>query len=141
MAVHLSPAEAFRLRKSEWLCAILMTGYGVMSLLYPQMFEASPTLSALLGLAPQWAWGWTMTVIGALGVYALARNGWWRPSPEVRTFCAIARGIIWMQLFLALAGIGVAGWGVFAFPTYMAFEGINAWTAFRDIKKRPAVTQ
>jgi hypothetical protein len=129
---HIPFWQTFQLRKSEWLLAILMTAYGVMTLLYPGMFEKSPTLANLLVYFPQIVWGWVMTLVGAAGWYALARNGFWKRSPLVRTVCAILRGIVWFQLFLALATSGEPSWGLVAFLIYMAFEGVNTWYAGAD---------
>lgn len=134
MTVHVRFAESFPLRQSEWLLATIMSGCGLMALGYPDMFERSSTLASLLRLAPQSLWAWAMSIIGLAGWVALARNGGWRRSPAVRAACAALRGLLWLQLFIALARVDQPTWGLILFPAFMTMEFINAYRAAGDAK-------
>lgn len=134
MTVHVRFAESFPLRQCEWLLATVMTGCGIMALLYPRMFEQSSTLVSLLAYAAQPIWGWGMFGIGVVGWLALARNGGWRRSPAVRATCAALRGLVWLQLFLAIARPETPSWGLIFFPSFMTMEFLNAYRAAGDAR-------
>ncbi|RZJ06099.1 MAG: hypothetical protein EON89_00845 [Brevundimonas sp.] len=134
MTVHVRFSESFPLRQCEWLLATVMSGCGIMAVGYPDQFARSQTLSALLRYADQPVWAWAMTVVGLVGWFALARNGGWKRSPAVRAGCAAARGVIWLQLFMALAKVDQPTWGLIFFPAFMTMEFINAYRAAGDAK-------
>lgn len=138
MTVHVRFAETFPLRKSEWLLATVMSGCGIMTLLYPTMFETSSSLRAMLAYFSQPVWGWVMTAVGLIGWVALFRNGGWKRSPAVRSACAAFRGVIWLQVFFALALLAAPGWGLIIFPAFVAMEFINAAQAATDSCKKLA---
>lgn len=132
--------ETFPLRATEWQLATIMTGIGLMSLLYPDIFQRTPALSVLLRDFSQPVWGWGMTLVGGIGWFALVRNGAWKRSPMVRTVCATLRGIIWSQIFLSFAGTELATWGLVFFSVFALSEFYNAFRATTDfIKQRRAL--
>lgn len=136
MTVHVRFAETFPLRKSEWLLATVMSGCGVMTLMYPTMFVNSSALRAMLAYFEQPVWGWAMTIVGLLGWIALFRNGGWKRSPAVRAVCASIRGVIWLQMFFALSQLSAPGWGLIFFPAFVVMEFINAGQAAQDARKK-----
>lgn len=140
---HHSFKETFPLRAMEWQLATIMTGIGIISLLYPQVFHLNPALQSLLALYPEAAWGWSMAVVGAVGWFALVRNGGWKRSPLVRTVCATLRGLIWVQIFMAFAGADLINWGLIIFVVFTLSEFYNAFRATTDFLKqrKAAATQ
>ena len=132
MTVHMRFEQTFPIRFAEWLMATIMSGIGVMSLVHPQLYAASPSLAGMLALADQGLWGWWTSAVGLTGWLALALNGGWRPSPMVRTACAVLRGLVWLQFCFGIALTGIPTLGLIIFPAFVGTEMFNASRAAHD---------
>lgn len=103
-----------------------LIGFGMHILLWPSTMATSRYSGATLILGIT-GFGLVCAVIGMLRLVTLARNGQWPEwGPRVRAGCAVASGVIILQLAVSLAANKSPGLWI-----YIALAGAELRSVFR----------
>ena len=134
-------AEHFPARRSEWVMAAMMMGWGALVLRPSDIFEQSPAWQPLAAWASEPVWGTAALLIGALRLCALIINGtfyqsWYgRWSPHVRALASFLSCFIWMQLSWGLLNAPIVSTGLSIYPGLLVLDLMNVAAAASDAGK------
>lgn len=122
----------FRQRAPEWILAIGMLWWGLLTLAVPSLFEREFYYPLDL-LMSQPFWGVAATMVGTIRLIALFINGLWRPTAHFRAITAIFSIFLWTSLLLASLSTG-AVLGVPTFSMLLALDTMALWWAAGDAR-------
>lgn len=134
--------QTFPIRKSEWICAVVLFCCSAVLLLNTTLFEREG-YAAMARFAPQWIWQWALFAVGSVRLAVLGINGaYWR-SPHWRAGLAFASCFAWWQITIGLVGnlglgfVLAAGWIILdAFNFKQALTEAFASEALREAERR-----
>lgn len=119
----------FRARALEWEHASIMTIFGAIVLLNPEVFEG-PSFSAFVG--GPYLWGPCMLLAGVARLLALVINGYMaRPTALVRALAALSGIALFAAISLGLLFSGTWPTGLAPYPV-IGFFGLFSlyWSIF-----------
>lgn len=96
--------ETFRERQMEWALTAGSTGWGAIILQPAAAFER-PFYAPLARIAPECVWGWSMFMVGVLGLVVLFINGAWRRTPFFRQIASVSRMVAWSGLMFGTLSV------------------------------------
>ena len=140
-------ATHFPARRSEWLAATMMVGWGRIVAASPDLFDTSPAYRHMANMADESAWAFWATVIGAVRLAALFVNGtfhdkWYSLySPHVRAVLSFATCFLWCQISLGLYGSGSFPPGLAIFPALAVNDLLNGFSGWNDAGKAAKASQ
>lgn len=105
--------QTFPVRKSEWVCSLVLLAVSMIIALQPDLFD-NPSYFGMARYAPQWFWQWALFVIGTGRLIVLTVNGMWWQTPMFRATAAFVSCFAWWQICAGIApnfGIGLAAFG------------------------------
>lgn len=134
-------AKHFPIRRSEWINAGMMMGWGALLTYQPALFESSPIYSHMAKMGDELIWGFWTVVIGAVRLAALFINGsfhdrWYsRYSPFVRAVMSLASCFLWVQLLIGIYASGATPPGIVLYVGLAISDLLNAFSATGDAAK------
>lgn len=134
MTVHIGFRETFPFRATEWALAAMVTCWGAVVIVTPDMFQSSAVFFGMAAIMPQSVWGLLGLIIGFIGLAALAVNGMWIATPFIRAVCALARCFFWMQVALGLMVSNNPTTGLAVYPWLFALDLCNIYRATKDAR-------
>lgn len=130
----------FRERVAEWMCAYIITWYGLIFLLPSRTFE-SPTYIPLARIASEDAWGYICLFVGVARFTVLIINGFWLPSYRLRSLFALMSIVFWMQLSLGAVFFNSQTVGVAIFPALLLGDLYAVYKAIVDYRLASAMKE
>lgn len=134
MTVHIGFRETFPFRATEWALAAMVTCWGAVVIVAPDMFGAAASFKGMAAIMPQPVWGLGALVLGILGLIALAVNGLWVATPFIRVVCALARCFFWMQVTLGFLVSNNPTTGLAIYPWLFVLDLWNIYRATKDAR-------
>jgi len=121
-------------RRTEWLCAGLNIGMGILFMLNPTLMAVNyKAYSVMLAFMTQHQWANFMVIFGAARIIVLIVNGAWRKSPHIRSFMAVVSCLpLWTAAWSFTPYFGLAMLGYWA---WLITDIINAVVASSDAKE------
>lgn len=113
--------DSLRFRLAEWMLAIAIFNWGWVLLLPAPIFDL-PQLVPLRNIAPQWAWGTALLLVGSARILILIINGGWRRQAHGRMFAAMLSGFAWLQITLGILNSGIIAPGALIYPLFLGAE-------------------
>jgi len=130
--------DHFPARRSEWLLATYLCGWGIILGQPEPLFDTSRAFSGLRAFASEHTWAWACLLIGAVRLLALLINGtfahtWYgRYSPHVRGSLAFLSCFIWTAISIGILNSGVSSTGLVIYPGLLFLELTNISEALKD---------
>lgn len=130
--------EHFPARRSEWVLAGFLGGWGVILGAPDAVFDTSRTFDGLRAFGSEASWAWTCLLIGAVRLLALLINGtfahtaYGRYSPHVRGSLAFLSCFIWTAISIGIYNSGVSSTGLVIYPGLLFLEITNVSEALKD---------
>jgi len=123
----------FRERFPEWVTSIGMFWWGLVALIFPELFKQTYFFPLSLFMAqPYWALA-TITV-GIASISSLLINGIFRPTAHFRALCSVLKIGVWTTLLLASATTAGRQLGIPTFGMLMALDIAALWWASGDAR-------
>jgi hypothetical protein len=91
----------FRDRSAEWVLSLALTGWGLGTLLSPNLFETRDVFIHMLDIMPQNIWGGLALLFGLIRIIFLFINGAWRPSAHIRVLGCLFGCLTWGMLLIS----------------------------------------
>jgi len=126
----------FQVRFPEWLCAIVLTAWGLYLTTHPTMFtdpKTAPLWAGMNAMMSQPLWGMVATVVGVLRMGALYVNGAHSRTPMVRLIASFFSAFIWTQVLVGLWHANVSNTGLIAYTGYLVADIYSAFRASGDV--------
>jgi hypothetical protein len=120
----------FEVRAIEWWSASCLAAWGSIVLLLPGLFlqqQYEPFFSSMVDWAPQPVWGMFAFMMGIGRLGALAVNGFWFRTPQIRLAASFLSVCVWFFIAAGLCrsgavlGVVVYGWHMIA-DIYSSFR-------------------
>lgn len=134
----------FQMRVSSWYMAVISLGVGVVLTINPGALTTNPGAEVFFGnllrVAPPEAWRAAFLAIGLTRLIALFINGTFprvRWMPYVRASMAAISSMIWGQMALSIAAVGIPSVGECLFIGTVLTELWNVAIAMSETKSRP----
>ena len=127
-------AETFRERMPEWVQAVGMILWGILTLSTPGLFQAQEFYHPLLLLFSQWNWGLIATVIGFIRLVFLVINGSWRPSAHIRAIGCVFGSLLWGSLLISALSLSWLTSGLALYVMLLALDLFSLWFSAGDAK-------
>ena len=122
----------FALRVSDWLLALMLTTFGLVLNLSPDIFNGVHSFAVLAQMGPAARWSTVCLTIGTLRLAALVINGTFpvfRWSPHIRFTAALLSCFIWFQLTLGIALAPEITSALAVYPYLFLFDLYNTFLA------------
>lgn len=125
-------------RKSEWILAAMMFGWGVILFKEGSVFDGNRAWSEMAQIMSETSWGILAMVVSAVRLIALTVNGtfsksWYsRWSPHVRSLCSLLSCGVWMQIAFGLYMSDAATTGLSVYPGLLVLDLTNVLSGMKD---------
>jgi len=126
--------ETFRERMSEWVQAPGMIGWGLATLLSPDLFQVQPNFAPLTLFMSQPSWGAAVMLVGIVRLIFLVINGAWRPSAHIRAIGCALGAILWGALLVGSLSLGWLSPTICIYTMLLVLDAISLWFAAGDAK-------
>jgi hypothetical protein len=136
--LYLGITDHFPARRSEWVLAAIMVGWGWLLIRPEAVFAGNPAWRQMAALMDESTWGWLAISIGAFRLLALVINGtfartWYgRWSPHVRAFASFLACFLWFQIAFGLWASDAATTGLAIYPGLLVLDAMNIVAASKD---------
>lgn len=121
-----------RQRLSEWQMAFIMTAWGCILFSPSYRFDDVAVYEGLARIADESVWGVAAITVGCVRIAALAVNGLWRPSYELRAMCAFGSIFVWFTIALGLLSAPRLSTAHAVYPILLIIEMANLYYAAID---------
>ncbi|PZU95589.1 MAG: hypothetical protein DI527_00845 [Chelatococcus sp.] len=134
-------AKHFPARRSEWMGAVMMFGWGRFVANDGDLFDKAVAYQHMARMADEATWAYWATAIGLIRLAALLINGsfhdrWYsKYSPHVRGVMSFFACFLWCQLSLGLFGSGTLPPALAIYPVLAVNDLLNVFSAARDAGK------
>lgn len=123
--------QTFRERAMEWLVSAGLTGWGLIVIESPRLFDL-PYFDALRQIMGQQAWGWLAFLIGTMRLVVLFINGAWRRTPMFRQLGAIFGLLVWSCLLFGALSLNYHAPGASTYATLFLMDAVSLSFAAAD---------
>lgn len=138
-AVWIRIQHRFSPRKTEWIWAVFMAGWGV-SLLLPTQTFAQDSFAFFRQIFTENFLGWSMVLVGMARIVGLFVNGARKHvTPWIRVTSAGIGFIVFGGINYCFLSSGVISTWVAIYPLLMLVEILNIYSAARDAGENYAV--
>lgn len=123
--------QHFRERQMEWALTGAAMGWGALLINSPQAFDR-PFYHPLARMASPQVWGWSMFLLGTMGVAVLFINGAWRRTPVCRQIASVGRMFAWSGLLFGCLSFEVQTPAAMIYAMVLIMEGMALSNATAD---------
>lgn len=126
--------QHFRERQMEWALAGMATGWGAILISSPETFDR-PFYAPLRRMAGAGMWGWSMFLLGLMGLTVLFINGAWRRTPFFRQISSCGRMFAWSGLLFGCLSIEWQTPAAMVYAMILLMEGMALSNATADAQR------
>ena len=130
--VAVGSTHHFAIRVSDWFLAMMLTCFGLILIMHPEVFVTSKAYVLLSQMAPAANWGAVCFMIGSFRLIALMINGTFpafRWSPHIRFMMAMLSCFVWFQVSLGITLLPVVTTALAVYPFLFLFDMYNTFLA------------
>ncbi len=125
----------FRERSSEWVSAIAMLFWGLLTFIASHsLFQEKEWFAPLLSIASQNVWAFLILLAGLIRVAFLIINGAWRPSAHIRALGSISGIILWSALLMASISLSFITPTTAVYAALLGLDILSLWFSAGDAK-------
>lgn len=126
--------DHFKERFAEWIIGTALTGWGLVVLFSPGVFETSSNFATMEGIASRSAWGFVALSIGLIRLAFLIINGTWQRSAHLRAIGAGLSACFWAAMLGSYLALDFLIPNIFTIGALLAADIFSLWFASADAK-------